>query len=76
MIIEFTTMMFTYDDVRLTGGSAGNPRQVALNLESSLIKQVQVVFHWVSIMEALAETNDTCREKTGMVKLDRKVLSL
>lgn len=48
----------TYDHIRLAG-SAGICCEVALDLVSSLIEQVQVVFHWVSIMEALTETNDT-----------------
>lgn len=65
-----TDVLLTYDNVRLAGCSlslsAGICCEVALDLISSLIEQVQVVFHWVSIVEALAETNDTWRgRKTG-----------
>lgn len=65
-----TSVLFslTYDDVRLVGASAAICCEVALNLVSSLIEQVQVVFHWVSIMKALARTDDTWRrKKRGML---------
>lgn len=48
----------TYDDVSLT--RAGT--EVALDLAGGLIEQIQVVFHRVSIMEALTQTDNTwCR---------------
>lgn len=63
-----TVILLTYDDIRLAGASTGVCCEVALDLVSSLIEQVQVVFHWVSIMKALAQTDDTWwRENTGMV---------
>lgn len=61
----------TYDDVGLAGASAGVGCEVALDLVSGLIEQVQIVFHRVSIMKALAQTDDTWwwrkKKKTGMV---------
>lgn len=60
--------LLTYDDVRLAGASAGICCEVALDLVSSLIEQVQVVLHWVSIMKALAQTDDAWgRKKTGII---------
>lgn len=59
---DLTVISLTYDDVRLDG-SAGVCREVTLDLVSSLIEQVQVVFHWVSIMEALTEANDTWQKE-------------
>lgn len=53
----------TYDDVWLAGCSAGVGRQVALDLVGGLIEQVQVVLHRVAVVEALAQTNDTCQER-------------
>lgn len=48
----------TYDDVRVAGGTLGVCGEVALDLVGSLIEQVKVVFHRVSVVETLAETND------------------
>lgn len=45
----------TDDDV----GLAGIHREVSLDLVSSLIEQVQVVLHWVPVVKALAQTDDT-----------------
>lgn len=57
----------TYDDVRLARVSAGVHTEVALDLVSSLIEQIQVVFHWVSVMKALAQTDNTwCRERAWL----------
>lgn len=57
-----TASSLTYDDIRLAGASAGVGAEVALDLVSSLIEQIQVVFHWVSIMETLAQMDNTwCR---------------
>lgn len=56
---ELTGIWLTYDDVWLAGGSTGICCKVALNLVSSLIKQVQVVLHWIAVMEALTQTDDT-----------------
>lgn len=57
-----TASSLTYDDIRLAGAGAGVGAEVALDLVRSLIEQIQVVFHWVSIMEALAQMDDTwCR---------------
>lgn len=50
---------FTYDDVGLAGASACICREVALDLVSSLIEQVEVVFHRVAVVEALAQPDDT-----------------
>lgn len=52
-------MYFTYDDVGVDGVSTCICREVSLDLVSGLIKQVQVVFDRISIVEALTETNDT-----------------
>lgn len=55
----------TYDNVRLAWASAGIHTEVALDLVSSLIEQIQVVLHWVSIMKTLAQTDNTwCRRRT------------
>lgn len=52
----------TYDDVRLARAGAGVGAKVALDLVGGLIEQIQVVFHRVSIMKALAQTDNTwCR---------------
>lgn len=52
----------TYDDVRLARAGAGVGAKVALDLVGGLIEQIQVVFHWVSIVKALAQTDNTwCR---------------
>lgn len=52
----------TYDDVRLAWAGAGVGAEVALDLVGGLIEQIQVVFHRVSIVKALAQTDNTwCR---------------
>lgn len=52
----------TYDDVRLARTGAGLGAKVALDLVGGLIEQIQVVFHRVSIVKALAQTDNTwCR---------------
>lgn len=52
----------TYDDVRLARAGTGVGAKVALDLVGSLIEQIQVVFHRVSIVKALAQTDNTwCR---------------
>lgn len=54
-------MWLTYDDVGLAGAGAGVTAEVALDLVSGLIEQIQVVFHWVPIVKALAQTDNTWR---------------
>lgn len=54
-----TDSPLTYDDVRLVRASAGVHTEVALDLVSSLVEQIQVVLHWVSIMKPLAQTDNT-----------------
>lgn len=57
-----TASSLTYDDVGLARAGTGVHTEVALDLVSSLIEQIQVVFHRVSIMKTLAQTDDTwCR---------------
>jgi len=56
---DLTLIVLTYDDVRVARASTGIYCEVSLDLISSLIEQVQVVLHWVSIMKALAQTDDT-----------------
>lgn len=52
----------TYDDVRLARAGADVGAKVALDLVGGLIEQIQVVFHRVSIVKALAQTDNTwCR---------------
>lgn len=52
----------TYDEVSLTQAGTGIGAEVALDLAGGLIEQIQVVFHRVSIMEALTQTDNTwCR---------------
>lgn len=56
----------TYDDVRLAGASTGVGCEVSLDLESSLIEQVEVVLHRVTIVKALARAVDTWRKRWRM----------
>lgn len=62
-----TASSLTYDDIRLARASAGVHAEVALDLVSSLIEQIQVVFHWVSIMKTLAQMDNTwCRGRAWL----------
>lgn len=62
-----TASSLTYDDIRLARAGAGVQAEVALDLVSSLIEQIQVVFHWVSLMKTLAQMDNTwCRGRAWL----------
>lgn len=50
---------FTYYNVNLFVAFVRDVHQLILNLIGCLVKQVQVVFQWVGVMETITQPDDT-----------------
>lgn len=56
-------MLLTYDDVRVAGVTPVICCEVPLDLVSSLIEQIQVIFYRIWIVDTLTETDDPCQRE-------------